>query len=208
MDYLRWKDGFRADTETDFDAKYYRGLRGRAKLFWSRRLITSALGRFVRGGRVLEVPCGSGKLLRSCARHAETVVGADISQGMLKSARGFPRVKCDIERLPFRGGAFRAVVSVRLMHRLGEEKRDAVLREMARVATGPILVQFKSARAVKHWWRRLWRRPPREGRVIAGDLALRASRLSLAWGGILSTTAGLSEDIVAVFHRAFMPDDD
>ena len=58
MDYTRWKEGFRTGTEVDFDARYYRRLRGRAKLFWSRRLVQRALSRYIRGGRVLEVPCG------------------------------------------------------------------------------------------------------------------------------------------------------
>lgn len=207
MDYTRWKEGFRTGTETDFDARYYRGLRGRAKLFWSRRLVQRALSRYIRGGRVLEVPCGEGKLLPSCARHAGSVIAADISHAFLRPIAGFPRVKCDIERLPFRDAVFRAVVSVRLMHRLSSEKQDAVLREMARVSTGAILVQFKSVRAMKHWWRSVLRRAPRAGRTTVRELEARASRLSLAWGGVLSTAGGLSEDVLAVFHRTFLPEE-
>jgi ubiquinone/menaquinone biosynthesis C-methylase UbiE len=201
MDYARWKRTFGGDGECDFDQKYYRGLRGALKLWGARRLVRRALASLQAGGALLEVPCGSGRLLAECARGGRPVVGADISRGLLRRAAGFPRVRCDVERLPFRDRAFGAVVSVRLMHRLEPRRQEAVLRELGRVASGAVVAQFKRAGTLKHAWARLWGRRPRAGRLTRREIEARAVAARLAWGGAVALPAGLSEDVLAVYRR-------
>lgn len=194
MDYASWKANFRGGGETDFDEKYYRGLRGAVKLWQARRLVRRALAGST--GPVLEVPCGGGKLLAACASGGRRVVGADISRGLLARAAGFPRVRCDVERLPFKDGAFGAVVCVRLMHRLVPARQEAVLRELARVCRGAVVAQFKCSGALKHAWGR-----PRAGRSTVAALESHAAALRLTWGGLVRGLAGMSEDVLAVYRR-------
>jgi len=64
--------------------------------------------------RVLDLPCGSGRLMGPLMDRRCRVVGADLSPEMVQEAesrlRGSPGllgfVRCDVHRLPFRDGAF------------------------------------------------------------------------------------------------------
>lgn len=62
-------------------------------------------------GRVLELGCGSGRLLATL--DAKLRAGIDVSAGLLAVAarRGLPVLRADAHRLPFRDGSFDAVVS-------------------------------------------------------------------------------------------------
>jgi len=72
-----------------------------------------------RGGPVLELGCGTGRILAPLARHAATLAGVDRSDPMLARARRrlrrTPRpvllVRGDITTLPFGDGAFDLVVA-------------------------------------------------------------------------------------------------
>jgi SAM-dependent methyltransferase len=73
-------------------------------------------------GRVLDVGCGTGRLAARVRREltGTHVVGCDFSAGMLRHARArdarIPWVQGDAGRLPFRDGAFDAVVSTEAFH--------------------------------------------------------------------------------------------
>lgn len=68
----------------------------------------------VRGGRILEVGCGSAPCSRWLAEHGAWVVGLDVSAGMLRHARDaaattgirVPLVQAGAERLPFADTSF------------------------------------------------------------------------------------------------------
>jgi SAM-dependent methyltransferase len=72
-----------------------------------------------RGGRVLELGCGTGRILAPLARHAPALAGIDRSAPMLARARrrlrsapvSVPLIRGDITALPFRDGAFDLVVA-------------------------------------------------------------------------------------------------
>jgi ubiquinone/menaquinone biosynthesis C-methylase UbiE len=90
-----------------------------------------------RARRVLDVGCGTGDLtarLREELR-AELVAGCDFSAGMLEQAAARTRavqwLQGDAARLPFRDGAFDAVVSTEAFHWFPDP--DAALREFHRV---------------------------------------------------------------------------
>jgi len=90
------------------------------------------------GARTLDFGCGTGDLLeRLLARTpAAKLVGLDLSGPMLRAARTrlaapVGLVQGDGERLPFRDGAFEAVVSAFVMRNVGDRRR--AYREIARV---------------------------------------------------------------------------
>jgi len=86
-----------------------------------------------RGGRVLEVACGSGIGLPYLARHASALVGGDIDAEHVQSAarHGLPIVRLDAGHLPFRDDAFDLIFIGEAVYYLPDVER--VLGEVARV---------------------------------------------------------------------------
>ncbi|HWF16800.1 MAG TPA: ubiquinone/menaquinone biosynthesis methyltransferase [Acidimicrobiales bacterium] len=84
------------------------------------------------GARILDLACGTGDLSRAAARRTYTVIGTDLSAGMLAANRaGVPLVESDGSQLPFVDGAFDGLVcgyALRNFTDLG-----ATLTESARV---------------------------------------------------------------------------
>ncbi len=140
------------------------GLLGGVKAARDERLVLSILGAPVGDAVVLDLPCGTGRLLRPLALAGHRVVGADVSCEMMRAAEGagsprdLGRVQADAEQLPFADDAFDAVVSLRfLFHVDVPEVRVRVLREMARVARRLVVVQERDAATLRG------RRRAREG---------------------------------------------
>ncbi|HTG47030.1 MAG TPA: methyltransferase domain-containing protein [Actinomycetota bacterium] len=96
--------------------------------------------------RLLDVGCGTGWASRTAADIAGSVVGIDLSPGMIAEARGLaagvPSVGfaiADAEDLPFADGTFTAVLCTNAFHHYPQPER--AIREMTRVlATGGRLV--------------------------------------------------------------------
>lgn len=104
------------------------------------------IGRLIKGGLVLDVGCGTGRLAGELEERGFRVVGVDSSKGMLgqmsKGKRGIP-VQGVSTSLPFKSDKFDLVVSIAVFHHLIYKKRVAeTIREMARVARpgGKILI--------------------------------------------------------------------
>lgn len=95
-----------------------------------------------RGSKVLDVPTGTGRLSIELGQNGATIVGADISEGMLRVAAGKKGGHAD-ERvhfmqgsgveLPFPDGTFDAVISFKFFHLIPNERKPAFVREMTRV---------------------------------------------------------------------------
>ncbi len=84
--------------------------------------------------RLLEVGVGTARISLALAARGFELVGADVSRGMLVRARskGVDRlVRATAFRLPFRSGAFDAVLFVHVLHLLDDPRR--ALREAGRV---------------------------------------------------------------------------
>lgn len=91
---------------------------------------------------ILDIPCGTGKLAEVFRSLGIPVVGADISQEMLKLLRDSNPVqksytalfRADATRLPYKDSAFDCIVCLRLLHRVPDTVRQNMIRELARVA--------------------------------------------------------------------------
>ncbi len=96
-----------------------------------RRMTVEALA-LPEGARILDLACGTGDLSRAAVRRTYTVIGTDLSAGMLAANRaGVPLVESDGSQLPFVDGAFDGLVcgyALRNFTDLG-----ATLTESARV---------------------------------------------------------------------------
>lgn len=88
-------------------------------------------------GPWLDVGCGLGRSLAHLEGSRASLVGVDLSETMLDSARSrVPRARfaqARVEALPFRSEAFPRVVCTEILLHLPEEGRRSALEELARV---------------------------------------------------------------------------
>ena len=113
-------------------------------------LLNRMLTRFDRIARLLDCPCGAGRMLPTVEHHARRVVGADLWPTMLQEARGGGRahllLAADVHRLPFRDERFDVAVCHRLMHHIVEPaERIEILTELARVTSRGVVLSFWDA---------------------------------------------------------------
>ncbi|MBY0396825.1 MAG: class I SAM-dependent methyltransferase, partial [Thermoleophilia bacterium] len=73
------------------------------------------------GLRVLDLGCGKGRFARRLADAGATVLGLDLSRGMLETAAGagLPCLVASARRLPFSDRSFDAVIAVEVFEHLG-----------------------------------------------------------------------------------------
>ncbi len=86
-----------------------------------------------KGSLVLDVGCGSGKLLAPMARAGFDVVGVDICRGPLLALAGHRTVQGDARSLPFKDNVFNGAVCYDVLQHLLEGERNAAVREIGRV---------------------------------------------------------------------------
>lgn len=156
--------------------------------------------------RVLDVPCGAGRLRRALESRSRRYVGVDISEPMLAEARRGALVRASAFRLPFQENAFEAVVCCRLFHHLREpHERSALLGELVRVARRLVVVSFWDAASLHAWRHRVGRSrsAAREGRcaVSKAELALAARDVGAEPLSFHHTFRFLSQQTFAVLGK-------
>jgi len=112
------------------------------------------------GARVLDLPCGTGRVTRLLLEHGFHVTAADASEPMVRLARENHRqfqgdtspapdatfeVR-DVMQTGYANDRFDAVFCNRLLHHFSEPAtRRTALAELRRVCTGPLIVSFFNA---------------------------------------------------------------
>jgi uncharacterized protein YbaR (Trm112 family)/SAM-dependent methyltransferase len=154
------------DAAADYNVKYERELLKR----WSTRrefqLLERLLSSQPRSRRLLELPCGGGRLSSSLAPHTDLLVEADVALGQVQYGRQHSRITtpqiwmtASALRVPIRDGAVDGVVCVRLCHHLPKPaERERVVAELLRVARRFVIVTFFDFYSLKNLLRRA-RRP-------------------------------------------------
>jgi ubiquinone/menaquinone biosynthesis C-methylase UbiE len=133
--------------------------RGRARNARKARAIQNALALLSFPEDVLDAPCGNGRFSAQLSQERR-YVGVDLALPMLADARARHEacafLAADLVRLPFVDRAFEAAVCIRFMHLVRErELRVAVLRELARVTSIGVVVDYRHSRTVRVLGRRL-----------------------------------------------------
>ncbi len=124
------------------------------------------------GSKVLDLPCGTGRMTRLLVERGFSVTGVDISEAMLNRARDnyrsyqkshgskAPPVHfqiSDVMQTGFADNEFGGVACIRLFHHFSEAgTRRQALAELRRICRGPIVVTFLNSFAldrVSYWVR-------------------------------------------------------
>lgn len=150
------------DSQTDYDKVsrvYDTGRMANAELV--EKLVR--LLHISKGSIVLDLGCGTGNYTVTLQRTAKTVVGVDLSAGMLDRARSkshdLTLARGDIARLPFACDAFDGAFAIQVLHHIREKRRflceaNRVLRKGASLA-----IDSCSHRQMRAFW--LYRYFPR-----------------------------------------------
>jgi len=118
------------------------------------------------GANVLDLPCGTGRLIPLLKKRGYKVTAADVSEHMLAQAKyymGQSGENCidekdnfqlaNILKTDFEGNCFDAVVCHRLFQYFSDSKtRQQVLKELRRICSGPIIVSFLCNVAIDEVW--------------------------------------------------------
>lgn len=133
-------------------------LRNKRKLAAIQKAIAAAgeLGHEIKS--VIDIPCGTGRLFPLFIDNRLSFTGADISREMMEVSRnrfgssGLLKgmVRCDAESLPFRDRSFDSVVSIRFMFHVPKEVRHNILKEMARITKGWLIIDYRHRYTVKY----------------------------------------------------------
>jgi SAM-dependent methyltransferase len=153
---LHYQDPEIAKLYRDLSVEPGHGLQGflaRTIRVAEQKAIARALDRTLRGRvaeSILDIPCGTGKLAPVLSGRGKRIVAADVSEAMMELARaaytgvpGFEGFRvADAEELPFADGEFEVVVCLRLVHRVPESLRRKMVRELARVSSGLVVLSL------------------------------------------------------------------
>jgi len=133
------------------------------------RLIARAFKHIPRKHRVLDIPCGGGRVMIYLARKGYAASGADLSEPMIAIAResiSHARLSCaveqqDIEKLTYGNGQFDTIVCFRLFHHFPNvEIRQRVVSELCRVAGQYVVLSYFSPWSVQSVRRKLSGKDP------------------------------------------------
>lgn len=191
-----------------YEERRWRGPDQRLVMWLEERALSRLLDRLAarsgRGERVLEMPCGYGRLTPLLARRAARLVAGDLRPGMAARARerlsaaarervaapatgggreGVPASFCAaaIHALPFPEGTFRGSVVIRLLHHFPEpERRRAALSEIRRVTAGWAVVSFYTGAPFHRLVRRLQGRSRKTVAREQAEAELRAAGFRIA----------------------------
>lgn len=127
-------------------------------------LVDAALMHLPRHGRLLDLPCGGGRVALRAAGQGFVVTAADISDAMLDiTKRNAAASRCDIvvdkqdiENLGYGDRAFDASICFRLFHHFPTtDLRRRAVEELCRVSGHAVMISYLSNRSVTSFKRRL-----------------------------------------------------
>jgi SAM-dependent methyltransferase len=154
---------------SDYDAIRWSKPRGQWSNRRKLRAVTRAIDRAAELGapikQVLDLPCGTGRMLPLIRAKQLQAVESDLSFEMMQAARAKLEgdastrfVRSDAVSLPFRDGQFDAVMSIRFLFHLPPRVRKQALVEMARVSRKWLIIDYRHKYAPRHLAKRLLHR--------------------------------------------------
>jgi ubiquinone/menaquinone biosynthesis C-methylase UbiE len=173
-------------------ASAYRSKRFKTSKKWrwidvqEQRIVGDYLSGLGPSSRVLDIPCGEGRMNGLFGPRGVEYFGSDISLPMLKLVKGSFQsrrlFRADALRLPFRDSSFQGLISIRLLHRIREKDiRVGMLREMGRIVDGSFMVTYYTKWNTKGVKRMLQGKYPGLSLAeVRGDIAAAGLKLKAA----------------------------
>ena len=163
-----WEHWCAPDVAQEYDSRRFHHLRGYLYRWREERAFKLALQGLRPGSRVLDVACGTGRITSLLLRSGFRATGCDISRAMMNVARrqltsaghDIAFVENNAEQLPYRDKSFDAVTCSGLFMHLDQGSRRRVLREMARVSRGRLVIHYGCLNAILRLRGRVTGRPP------------------------------------------------
>ena len=143
-----------------YSTKYDDEFHKRISQFFERRVIRKAVSMTgLTSGRVLDCPCGAGRLSPLLRDIGAPLISADYSPTMLgvfQTERGTPCFVGDAFNLPFEDQTFDLVFSARLSHHIGDDElRRNYVREILRISRKWVIMTIFDTRSLKNRLRQL-----------------------------------------------------
>jgi ubiquinone/menaquinone biosynthesis C-methylase UbiE len=191
----------------------YSDFQGRINNFFAWRAVKRALGAVPAGGKVLDIPCGTGRFSWHLARAGWKTVASDTSEEMMDVGRalGHPGetpkpefFQRDVFKLPYPDGHFDAAVCIRLFNLLDRPDRIRALLELTRVARTVVASYYHpyTFKRLSCWVRhKLGLRRPLKPRVTATALREELEAAGVKVHRRLSVVPLLSEEWLVVVRR-------
>ena len=106
-----------------------------------------------KGNSVLDVPCGSGKLIQDLLDKQYSVIGIDSSKEMLsqignRNSGNLLLMEADIRKIPLEDNSVDITICHRFLHRIPPEVHSAALKEIYRVSKGYAIFYFSINRTL------------------------------------------------------------
>jgi len=123
---------------------------GRLYSFLQIRTIGKILNLLPPGSKVLDLPCGTGRITKHLLQRGFKVYAGDISQAMLNIARErlshYSNLEdlriIDVEKIDTGDNEFEYTICIKLMHLVPLEIRTKMLKELSRVTENLIIVSY------------------------------------------------------------------
>jgi 2-polyprenyl-3-methyl-5-hydroxy-6-metoxy-1,4-benzoquinol methylase len=149
----------------DYDAARFSSLPGRVFNNREKRIVLRAFAGVPRGGRIADVPCGTGRLAEPLLAAGYRVHGIDISQQMLDVASrrlarfsdAFTTEASDAKRLPTLGPRFEAVLCARVLMHFPLEEQIEFLKGAATLTSGVVVINHSLSSPYQRMRRRIKR---------------------------------------------------
>lgn len=135
------------------DARRYQELKKPRKHRAEMELVDRAFASISRDERVLDVPCGYGRVMEHLHSRGYRVSGADLSEPMLELARATMNrhewtgtiERQDLQRLSYPDRSFDTLICFRVFHHFPEASiRRQVISELCRVASQRVVLSYFS----------------------------------------------------------------
>jgi len=95
--------------------------------------------------KIMDIPCGTGKMTKLLSDKYKTYLGADMSYEMIQeieSTKNLTFIQADGTAIPLLDNSLDAIVSLRLIHRLPAEVKFKFFNELSRISSEYLIFSF------------------------------------------------------------------
>jgi ubiquinone/menaquinone biosynthesis C-methylase UbiE len=154
-DYVSTRRRFKLqDVAENYEKRRFGTLKGRFLKSREETIVRAMLDTIGGKKKIIDIPCGTGRLSGVLKEYADWLAGADFSEAMLQQSRKRGEYselrQCEIEKMPYPDAYFDVVVCFRFIHHLAKQDRLKVFAEVWRVTKGHFIFTFNSKHSVAY----------------------------------------------------------